>query len=72
MGWYQANAGLKDTTLHENVVRVADVIRRNSGEAVVFIVKYIIIICLFICNGGGVGGNVVILNLSSVSSFLGK
>ncbi|KAI7847550.1 hypothetical protein BDC45DRAFT_491643 [Circinella umbellata] len=39
VGWYQANAGLKDTTLHENVVRVADVIRRNSGEAVVFIVN---------------------------------
>ncbi|KAI9489142.1 hypothetical protein BDB00DRAFT_635234 [Zychaea mexicana] len=39
VGWYQANAGLKDTTLHENVIRVADVIRRNSGQAVVFIVN---------------------------------
>ncbi|KAI9251799.1 hypothetical protein BDA99DRAFT_444232 [Phascolomyces articulosus] len=39
VGWYQANVGLKDTTLHESVVRVADVIRRNSGQAVVFIVN---------------------------------
>ncbi|KAI8138745.1 hypothetical protein BJV82DRAFT_629466 [Fennellomyces sp. T-0311] len=39
VGWYQANPGLKDNSLHENAIRVAEVIRRNVGHAVIFIVN---------------------------------
>lgn len=39
IGWYQANARNKDNALHENAVRVANVIKKNSGDAIVFMVS---------------------------------
>ncbi|KAI7885129.1 UPF0172-domain-containing protein [Lichtheimia hyalospora FSU 10163] len=39
IGWYQANPRSKDNALHENAVRVANVIKKNSGDAIVFMVN---------------------------------
>ncbi|KAI9313103.1 hypothetical protein BX666DRAFT_1865025 [Dichotomocladium elegans] len=41
LGWYQANTNLKDATIHESAIRVADAIKRNSGQAIVLIVRSI-------------------------------
>lgn len=45
IGWYQANARNKDNALHENAVRVANVIKKNSGDAIVFMVSGIVVNC---------------------------
>ncbi|ORY95795.1 hypothetical protein BCR43DRAFT_459701 [Syncephalastrum racemosum] len=36
VGWYQANADERDSNLHETAIRVANTIRKNAGQAVVF------------------------------------
>lgn len=46
IGWYQANARNKDNALHENAVRVANVIKKNSGDAIVFMVGGMMSLCV--------------------------
>ncbi|KAG0162671.1 hypothetical protein DFQ28_000898 [Apophysomyces sp. BC1034] len=38
VGWYQANARHDDSTLHEDAIRVANVIRQHSKQAIIFVV----------------------------------
>lgn len=39
IGWYQANARNKDNALQENAIRVANVIKKNSGDAIILMVS---------------------------------
>ncbi|KAI8067751.1 hypothetical protein BC940DRAFT_300377 [Gongronella butleri] len=39
VGWYQGNERLEDTTLHENAIKVADVIRARSGAALILVIN---------------------------------
>ncbi|KAI8997226.1 hypothetical protein BDB01DRAFT_845902 [Pilobolus umbonatus] len=38
IGWYNGNQQIQDSTLRESVIKVADIIRRNTGQSIVFMI----------------------------------